>query len=206
MVTHRLLPFLVLLFGCSILVGAQAEPKKPTKPKPIRATVTVKGSGNYVAPKLPDERKWTEFELTDHGLSILFPGDSDDIFDDGVGPVQTFSVSTENATYMLAIRSVGLPIDVRDTQTYLDETIDNAFDPETTKYVFRRSISYEGRIGRELALIDNDKRTEFRVYLINDKIFIVSVAVRQQEYSAGFDKWIKKFFDSFRVRVQIDEA
>lgn len=206
MVTFRASSLLIVLFVGISIVGAQTSPKKPTKTKPIRATVTVIGSRDVDAPRLPDESEWSEFSVPEHGLTILFPGEKDDVNDDEVGPVQTYSVPTEKASYTLAIRLVGNPIDQRDIQSFLDETIDNAFAPATTKFLFRRPISYEGRIGREFALMDKERRTEFRIFLLDSKLFIISVAVNQKDYDQGFDKWVRKFFESFAVKVLMVEA
>lgn len=200
---------ILLLFALSFgipLVSAQTKPKKPSRPKPIRATVTVIGSGDVAGPKLPNESKWGEFSLPEYGLTISFPGEKDDIDDDEVGPVKTYSVLTEKASYNLAIRSVGNLIDPRDIPAYLDETIDNAFDPATTKYLFRRPIPYDGHIGREFAFLDKGRRTEFRVYLLDGTLVIISVAVMQKSYDAGFDKWIRKFFESLVIKTPKIEA
>ncbi|MBX3292876.1 MAG: hypothetical protein KF881_08305 [Acidobacteria bacterium] len=206
MVTFRASSLLIVLFVGMSIVGAQTSPKKPTKTKPIRATVTVMGSGDVDAPKLPDESNWSELSLAEHGLTILFPGKSDDIKVNSVGPVETYSVTSTKASYTLATRSVGSVLDPNDIQSVLDETIDNAFDPASTKFLFRRPISYEGRIGREFALLDKERRTEFRIFLLDSKLFIISVAVNQKDYDQGFDKWVQKFFESFAVKVQMVEA
>ncbi|QQS33423.1 MAG: hypothetical protein IPM50_02255 [Acidobacteriota bacterium] len=206
MKTFQVILLLIVLLSGIPLVSAQTSPKKPSKSKPIRATVTVIGSRDVDAPRLPDESKWSEFSIPEHGLMILFPGENDNINDSEVGPVQTFSVSTQEASYTLAIRSVGLPIDQREIQAFLDEAIDNAFDPASTKYLFRRPIPYEGHIGREFAFLEKGRRTEFRVYLLDGKLVIISVAVTQKNYDAGFDKWIQKFFESLIVKTHKVEA
>jgi hypothetical protein len=198
-----------LLFVFSLgftLVSAQTKPKKPPRSKPIRATITVIGSGDVAAPKLPNESKWSEFSLPEYGLTISFPGEKEDVDEDEVGPVKTYSVLTENASYKLAMRSVGNPIDQREIQSYLDETIDNAFDPASSNYLFRRPIRYDGHIGREFAFLDNGRRTEFRVYLLDGTLVILSVAVKQKIYDEGFDKWIRKFFESLIIKTPRVEA
>jgi hypothetical protein len=198
---------LTLIVGSGAIVYGQSRPKKPTKPKTITATVTVKADPPIKPlPKETDESSWTQFESKENGLAILFPGTADDINDDTTGPVQTFDVSTEKAHYMLAIRDLGGLIDAKDTQAYLDETIDNAFGADERKFLYRRAISYAGRVGREFGHVDRGKRFAARVYVLNGKLFIISVTVKTTGYTPAFDKWINKFFDSFNVRMPKIEA
>lgn len=198
---------LVVLIGSGNVVCGQSKPKKPTKSKPITAVVTVKADPPIKPlPKEIDESSWTEFHSKENGLTILFPGSKDDVFDGAAGSVQTFDVSTEKAHYVLAVREIGKPIFDSDLQAYLDATIDRAFGTDLTKFLYRRAISFEGRPGREFGHLDGGKRLVARLYVLNGKLFITSVTMKSEHYAPDFDRWINKFLDSFKVTVTRPEA
>ena len=197
---------IVLIFLTTTVSYAQTRKKKVIKPKPITATVTVKADPPIrPLPNESDEKSWTEFESKEDGLTLLFPGRKDDVSDDNVEPVRTFDVSTVKAHYMLAVRDVGSLINNQDTDSFLEQTIQDAFGAET-KFQEKKKITYEGRDGRHIVLLDGDKRLAARLYLLNDKLFMISVTIKTTDYTPQFNKWIDKFFDSFLVKVLVIEA
>lgn len=203
-----LVRFPLLMLGFFLMttpIFGQSKSKKPAKSKPITATVVVKGDSKPL-PKENDESQWTEFESKEDGLTLLFPGRKDDVLDEVVGPVKTFDVSTAKAHYMLAIRNVGQPIDIREIDRYLEETIQSAFGAGKAKFLVKRNITYEGRLGKQIAFEDNGKRLSARLLFINGRLFITSVSMKSVDYGPEFDKWIDKFFDSFRVKVPAIET
>lgn len=199
--------FIVVLVLLTVTTSyAQTSKGKGVKPKPITATVTVKADPPIrPLPNESDERVWTEFESKEDGLTLLFPGRKDDVSDSPVGPVRTFDVSTAKAHFILAIRDVGSFINNKNDGEFLEHTIRNAFGAET-KFLEKKNINYEGREGRQFVLVDNDKRLATRLYLLNGKLFIISVTIKVKDYTPEFNRWIDKFFDSFRVKGLVIEA
>ena len=198
---------IVLMVLTTTLVGAQkSKPKTKPKPKPIKATVTIKADPPVKPlPKETDADVWQEFTLKDDDLKLLFPGSKEDISDDSYGPVRTFQVSTEKASYMLAIREVGSSLVSGTNDEYLEQAIERFVDDQT-RLIEKKNIIYQGYSGKQIVSDAQGKRLAARLHLLNNKLFIMMVTVKSGDYHRDFDKWIEKFFDSFQVRVPVREA
>lgn len=205
----RTLFIIVVLLGLTAsAASAQSKKKKAVKPKPIKVTVTVKADGPPLKPisKETDAGIWNEFELKEDGLRILLPTAKDDILDAMTGPVRSYQAATVKGTYLLVIRSVGVSVENRAINQFLEETIQNAFGDEKNKVLEKKNISYEGRSAKQIVFDLGGKRFAARLYVLNGKLFIISVSIDWKAYDKAFDKWIDKFFDSFQVKVPVVEA
>jgi len=204
-VTARIIITTHLIALAAIAANGQTKKtRKVAKPKPIRVTVTVKGGGPPVKPLAneTDDGVWNLLELKNDDLQILFPAKNEDIFDDVVGPVRSFVAETKTAKYLLAIRDVGVPIDVKGTEEYLENLIKIGFGDADTKIIEKRNLSYGGWLGKQLITEQRAKRSISRIYILNRKLFAMSVILNTKDYNVTFEKWITKFLDSFHVKVR----
>lgn len=207
----RLLTFLVFILILTSLVAGQSRKKKRSVPKTIRVTVNVKGNVPPIKP-LPnetDEGIWTVFELKDVGLQILLPATPKNIVDDNTGDVRSYEAETKMAKYLVIVRDLGVSLERNGAGRALDAIIDRGFgQPDSKSRIIKRGVlSYEGRPGRELISEEKSKRSISRLYILDGKLFALSVIIDNKDYTADFDKWVSKFFDSFQVKVSaINEA
>jgi hypothetical protein len=198
--------FLIFVMAVSAAIPANGQTKTTknlVKPKPIRATVTVRGGSPPLRP-LPNETDadiWNAFELKGDGLRMLFPAKNADIFEDSIGPVRSFQATTNKANYLLAIRELETPIDNREIDDVLESIIKAGFQHPDTRLLEKRNISYEGRLGKHLITQQRTMRSIARIYVLNGKVFAISVTIKSKDLDQTFEKWIAKFLDSFRVEV-----
>ena len=198
--------FLILISTLTLtgFVNAQSSKRKPTKVKPIKVTVTVKS--NIPPPKpLPTEDAdgiWTPFELKEDNLKILLPATRDDVMDDVVGDVRSYQADTKRAKYLLVVRKLGVAVDNRNIENFLENLIEKGFVNSSTKIIERRNLSYEGRPGRGVISEERSIRSISRIYILDGKLFAMSVIIPLKKYDSTFEKWIAKFFDSFRVELK----
>ena len=202
--------FLTLAFCVVTAMTVDAQTRKGRQrvaPKKVNAKVTVDAVPADTSVKLPiteaDAGTWNVFELKEIGLEMMFPVTNQKIQDDTLGRVRSFQATTNNAAYVLAIRDLASPISNQGLETFLNEIIKNTFGERGTKLIDQRNLSYAGRIGKQLTTERNTHRTISRLYVLNGKLFAMSVTLDQKDYDQTFEKWITKFFDSFRVKVPV---
>ncbi len=55
------------------------------------------------------------------------------------------------------------------------------------------------RLGREFVFADKKKMYFQRIYILEGRLYFLSVMLPKNEYTGSFDKWALKFFESFDV-------
>jgi len=188
-------------------VGQSRHTRPRVVPKHVKATVTIH-TKNVEAPAKAspgedDAGIWNRFELKADGLEIVFPSSRTNIQDDTLGRVHTLQAVTGKATYTLAVRDLGTPISGEGIDTFLNEVVKNTYGERGTKLIDHHDLSYAGRVGKQFTTERNNRRTISRLYVLNGKLFAMSVALDQNDYDQSFERWIAKFFDSFRVQVPV---
>jgi hypothetical protein len=199
---------LALFVVAAMTVDGQTRKSRPrVVPKKVKANVTVDTVPTDTIVNVPiteaDAGTWNMFEIKEIGLEMMFPVANQNIQDDTLGRVRSFHATTNKATYLLAIRDLASPISNEGLETFLNEIIKNTFGERGTKLIDQRNLSYAGRIGKQLTTERNAHRTISRLYVLNGKLFAMSVTLDQKDYDQTFEKWITKFFDSFRVKVPV---
>ncbi len=58
------------------------------------------------------------------------------------------------------------------------------------------------RLGREFVFADKKKIYFQRIYILEGKLYFLSIMLPKKEYTRGFDRWALKFFESFSVEAK----
>lgn len=196
----------LILVACSLaLIGQTKKRQSVRKPSTIRATVTVNGNLGP-QPKLPketDEGIWNEFFLPEYDLKILFPSKPDDLDYDVHNILLTFQTSTAIATYSLMMRDFPVLGDNKQIGAILEDMFVNSGEKGGSIMLSKKDIFYEGRIGKEIVTEKNGSLYFARFFILNSRLFAISVSVEKKTDRKRVEPWVKKFFDSFLVKVPI---
>lgn len=201
----------ITLITCAVTATQVYGQTRQTRPRVITkrakaAVIIPKKSVDPPAESSPtesDDGNWNTFVLNEDSLEMLFPATHQNIQDETLGRIRSLQATTSKASYMLAVRELGTPISIEGLDTFLNEVAKNTYGERGTKLVDHHNISYAGRVGKEFTTERNSHRTISRLYVLNGKLFVMSVTLDQKDYDQTSEKWIAKFFDSFRVQVPI---
>lgn len=181
---------------------AQSKKKKTADPPTVRAEVTVKI--DLPAPtSAPDEDAagvWNDFVSEKYGFRVTFPAQSKDVFDDETGKIAIFQASTRQAEYGLAVKSLLVSLNNSQLDALYESVINATEDLRTTRLVAKRNVYLDGFLGKEIVYEENGKIVFGRMYILESKLFMLSVSLPKKGYTKDFDRWTLKFFDSFGVR------
>jgi len=180
--------------------------KNKKRPLPVKAVVTIK-IDKAPEVKLPSEESegaWNEFVSRKHNFIITFPAKPEDVRDDEMDKFVTFETSTQKATYRLMVKS--LSVNLNNSQ--LDEVYETSFSDVlgggNVKLISKKNIYLNRKLGREFVFEDKKKVYFQRIYILESRLYFISVMLPKKEYTKDFDKWALKFFESFSVEVKDD--
>lgn len=211
--------FLIFIVALIVPLSAWAQKAKktPVKKPVIREIVTVKRTP-YVPPEYPSETEpdlWKEHSTKDGAIKIAFPSgagkhfhNDSEALPDGAELV-VMSAYTKNATYKLITRPVAPLLNNSDIEEVLESSISSAYSMPRTTIVSKKNVSYKGFVGKELVL--STTRTEAkevqhaRFFLLNANLIAIYVTLDDPNSGKAIEPWIRKFFDSLVVQVDIED-
>jgi hypothetical protein len=193
--------FLTAILLCLFIspVCAQSKKKKSAKLPPVRASVSVK----IELPPEPTEETaeiWNDFVSDTYGFRLTFPSPADNVTSYEEEKLTHFSASTKKANYSLLVKNLLVSLNNSQLDALYESIIEQTEDPETTKLVSQQDVYLNGFLGKELVYEENGQIVFGRIYVLESKIFMLSVSVAKKDYTTGFNKWARKFLDSFGVR------
>jgi hypothetical protein len=193
--------FLSSAFTLQIFAQAKKDRKRPL---PVKAVVTVKID---TAPeiKLPVEESegiWNEFISRKHNFNIKFPAKPEDVRDDELDKFVIFETSTQKAAYRLMIKSLSANL----SNSQLDEVYETSFSDVlvggNVRLISKKNVYLNRKLGREFIFADKRKIYFQRIYILEGRLYFLSIMLSKREYTKDFDKWAAKFFESFTVEVK----
>lgn len=193
--------FLSSAFPLQIFGQAKKDRKRPL---PVKAVVTVKidKAPEIKLPSEEDQLIWNEFISRKHNFNITFPAKPEDIRDDETDKFATFETNTRKAAYRLMIKSLSVNL----SNSQLDEVYETSFSDVliggNVKLISKKNVYLNRKLGREFVFADKRKIYFQRIYILEGRLYFLSIMLPKREYTKDFDKWATKFFESFGVEVK----
>jgi hypothetical protein len=193
--------FVFCIFSLSTF--SQTKTNKQTSKTPsIRAEVTIKGN---IPPEMPkpveeDAKIWNEFASAKHGFWITFPAPEENVHNDDIDEFASFATSTKKAHYSLAVKNLLVSLNNSQLNDLFDTIVAQTED-DKTRLIGKKDVYLNGTLGKELVYEENRNIVYGRFYIVESKLFMLSVSVPKKDYNKSFDRWAQKFFDSFGVKV-----
>ncbi|MBC7797498.1 MAG: hypothetical protein H7Z37_11550 [Pyrinomonadaceae bacterium] len=218
---------IVALFASGEVAFAQkTKRKKPVKKVAVISVVTVGDSelsrpdGEITTPpdsasspamaRETDANIWNEYSDTKFGFSVTFPARSEDVIKLDYDGLQNYSASTETAKYYVIAREDGFPLEGKELKAFYDNLVKSVFESGKSKISSERDVYLNGVLGKEISYEQaslgepNVMRINWlRVFLIAGKQLVLTVSVKKSAYTADFDKYVDKFFDSLKATNEL---
>lgn len=192
----------LILCVFSLTLFAQTKTKK--KNPPVKAKVTVKTNLSPDFEKFTEENSnvWREFNSDRYGFWITFPSETDNVSSENIEKFASFQTSTKKAQYGLAVKELLVSLNNSQLEVLFENIIKETED-ETTKLIGKKDVYLNGVLGKELIYEEDNKIVFGRFYILESKLFMLTVSVPKKDYNKNFDKWANKFFDSFGVKANV---
>lgn len=186
----------------TLQTSAQSK-KNRKKSLPVRAVVNVQTDA-ATETKLPSEENegiWNEYISEKYNFNIIFPTKSVEVWDENIDKLITFEANTKKAAYRLMIKN--LPVNLSNAQ--LDEVYEASFSDVLSggkvRLISKKNVYLNRKLGREFVYAERKKIYFQRLYILEGKLFFLTISLPEKEYSKSFDKWASKFFESFSVEA-----
>jgi hypothetical protein len=191
------------LFPFTLQASAQVK-KDRKKPLPVKVVVTIK-EDKLPEIKFPSEESdeiWNVYVSRKHNFSISFPAKAEDVRLDEMDKFVTFETNTQKAVYRLMIKSLSVNL----SNSQLDEVYEASFSDVlvggNVKLISKKNVYLNRKLGREFVFEDKKKVYFQRIYILEGRLYFVSVTLPKKQYTKDFDKWTLKFFESFAVEAK----
>ena len=187
-----------------ISVGFSTAQKRK-KPPVVRAEVTVKGNFPPLRekPNEEDDGIWHEFKSKEFGFEVVLPAQPEDVFDDEANDVKFFQISTRKADYGVIIKPIPKLVSQNESNNLYDTMLEIMLDSETTKIISQKNVRIGDLSGKEIFYEKDSSKFFSRMFITENKLYIVSMIMDKKDYKTSFDKWALKFLDSFNLKVKI---
>ncbi|EAZ88966.1 hypothetical protein [Crocosphaera chwakensis] len=150
-----------------------------------------------------EELRWQKFVFQDGNFSVWIP--------QGIQSSEAVSIELEDSNLLFEVlashpqnyRFVAAYSDrltsnqIANKEQLLDEVKQGIVKKTNFTLITDKNITFETDIGKELTMKNEDELISFRVYLINDRIYVLAAASPTQ--SDAISETIISFFDSFRL-------
>jgi hypothetical protein len=151
-------------------------------------------------PILADDSVWTSVAVKD--LHVMMPAKPAEVTDEATGEVQSIHALTTTGTFSVVIKQLDRQLDVRNTQTLIDEVALTALTAKT-QLIEKHDVEYEGTRGEQVTYIENGNRMFARIFFLNDRLIVMSAGFKTTDYRPEYDVLVDRFFDSIRVKVPL---
>jgi hypothetical protein len=145
-------------------------------------------------------RLWNEYSSEKFGFWIQFPASKDQVSSDDSDEFVNFETVNGKAHYALSVKKLLAALSNRELDEMFDSIV-SATEDETTRLISQKDVYLNGVLGRELVYEEESQIVFGRFYILESKIFMLTVTLPKKDYNRGFDRLARKFFDSFGVRV-----
>jgi hypothetical protein len=194
---------IILICGFSLFASAQVKKGKRKTPS-VKAVVTIKTEkmSEIKEPVEEDKDIWNKFYSKKYGFRIEFPAKVKDIFDDERDSFSTYETSTKKASYGLMLKNLPVSLSNKELAEIYETVISEVEDPKKSLTISKRDVYLDGKLGKEIVFEEKGRIVFTRCYILEQKLFMLSVSLQKKEYSNDFEKWVKKFFDSFSIEAK----
>jgi hypothetical protein len=200
----RKIIYIIFLFSAFTLQIIAQTKKNKNKPLPVKAVVNVKidKASEIKLPSEASEGVWNEYASRKYNFNITFPAKPENVRDDEMDKFVTFETSTQKAAYRLMIKSLSVNL----SNSQLDEVYETSFSDVliggNVKLISKKNVYLNRKLGREFVFEDKKKVYFQRIYILEGRLYFISVMLLKKEYTKDFDKWALKFFESFSVEAK----
>lgn len=196
--------YLALLFSFLLLPITAQTKKNKKKNLPVKAVVTIKIDKvpEVKPPFEEDVGIWNEYSSKKYNFKITFPSKLADIRDDETGEIGTFETVTNESSYELIVKILPLVVNKSHLEEFYEASFYKILSDRNIKLTSKTNVYLNGRLGREFVYTDKDKIYFQRLYILDGKLFALSVILPEKQYNKNFDRWALKFFESFKVEVR----
>ena len=92
------------------------------------------------------------------------------------------------------------------SNSQLEEVYETSFNDvlagANVKLISKKNVYLNRRLGREFVFADKRKIYFQRIYILEGRMYFISIMLPKKEYTKDFDKWTLKFFESFSVEAK----
>lgn len=198
---------LLCVLVAPVLAQTGKHPGKYSKPATIRAFVAVeieKSSGNQ-RPTEESSGIWNEFNSEEYGFTVVFPSKPAEIRETGLDKIASFETETEKAHYGVMRLTIPSLLDNRQLNILSESIFAESYDARTTRLISEKNLCLDGMPGKELVYEEAEKIFFARFYFLKQKLFMLSVSLPKTEYTKDFDRWARKFLDSFGAKKDVKD-
>ena len=195
--------FLTVALLCLSVSLVFTQTNKNTKNAPPSA-FAANETGKSPGIRRPTEETfgiWNEFNSEKHGFTIVFPSRPDEIREISQGKTASFETETAKAHYGVMRMKFPPLLDNRQLDILGENLFAQSLDAKTTNLISEKKICLDGAAGKELIYEEAGKIFFSRFFILEQKMFMLSVSLPKAEYTKDFDYWAMKFLDSFSART-----
>jgi hypothetical protein len=147
-----------------------------------------------------DDPVWTAVAIKD--LRVMMPAKPVEVADEETGEVESIHALTQTGTFSVVIKQLDKQLDVRNTETVVDQAAILALTSKT-QLIEKHNVEYEGTRGEQVTYIEDGNRMFARIFYLNDRLIVMSASFKTSDYRPEFDLLVDHFFDSIRVKVPL---
>ncbi|HEX9960213.1 MAG TPA: hypothetical protein VGB00_04745 [Pyrinomonadaceae bacterium] len=194
--------FAAVALLCVFAAPVFTQTRKNTNVSTMSAFISAE-TGKSPGIKRPTEEAfgiWNEFSSEKHGFTIVFPSRQSEIRETGAGKIGSFETETEKAHYGVMRMKFPSLLDNRQLDILGESLFAGSYDAKTTKLISEKNVCLDGMAGKELIYEEAGKIFFTRFYIMEQKMFMLSVSLPKTAYTKDFDYWAMKFLDSFGAK------
>ena len=144
-----------------------------------------------------------QFKSKEFGFEVVLPAQPEDVFDDEANDVKFFQISTRKANYGVIIKPIPKLVNQNELNNLYENMLAIMLDSETTKIISQKNVRIGDLSGKEIFYEKDSSKFFSRMFITENKLYIVSMIMDKKDYKTSFDKWALKFLDSFNLKVKI---
>ncbi len=196
--------YLTALFSALALQMTAQTKKKGKITLPVKAVVTVK-LDKFPERKFPSEADadiWNEYVSEKYRFKIIFPSKSTDVWNDETEGFVSFETGTKKASYQLSVKSLSVVASNAQLDEFYEISFGSILADGNVKLISKKNVYLNRKLGKEFVYTDKKKIYFQRLYILEGKLFLLSVTLPEKQYTKDFNRWALKFFDSFVVETK----
>lgn len=196
--------FQMLALLCVLSAPVFAQTGKNTKPLSGNAFAGGE-AGKSPGIKHPTEESfgvWNEFSSEKDGFTVVFPAKPEEIWETIQDKISSFETETEKAHYGVMRMKFPPLLDNRQLDILAEKLFAESYDAQTTRLISEKNVCLNGMAGKELIYEEAGKIFFTRFYIMQQKMFMLSVSLPRAAYTKDFDYWAMKFLDSFGAKKE----
>jgi hypothetical protein len=196
----NVLPAVALL--CVAVAPVFTQTKKNTNPSLVKAFVANEAGKSPKIKRATEETSgiWHEFNSEKLGFTVVFPAKPAEIWENAQGKIASFETETEKAHYGVMRMKFPPLLDPRQRDILAESLFAESLDAETTHLISEKNVCLDGMSGKELIYEEAGKIFFTRFYILEQKMFMLSVSLPRAAYTKDFDYWAMKFLNSFGAK------